>query len=208
MMIIAAPLLRETYSVVILERIAAKCRKETNDDRIKSYLTPDLTPHEMWSQALVRPLKMLAMPMVLALSSYTALCYGYLFLFFTTFTMVFEEQYGFSTGIAGLTYLGLGVGMILGLYANRLTVDKIASKLAERGTRKPEHRLPMMIFLGPLIPAGLFWYGWSAQAHTHWIVPIIGTSIVGFGILGIFVCVCRFSLSSLSLISVLLFAFQ
>lgn len=66
----------------------------------------------------------------------------------------------------------------------------------------------MMIFLGPLIPAGLFWYGWSAQAHTHWIVPIIGTSFVGFGILGIFVCVCRFSLSSLSLISVLLFAFQ
>jgi hypothetical protein len=33
-----------------------------------------------------------------------------------------------------------------------------------------------------LVP-GLFrsWYGWSAEAKTHWIMPIIGTGIFGFG---------------------------
>jgi len=25
------------------------------------------------------------------------------------------------------------------------------------------------------------WYGWSAQAKLHWIMPIIGTGIFGFG---------------------------
>lgn len=25
------------------------------------------------------------------------------------------------------------------------------------------------------------WYGWSAQAGVHWIMPIIGTAIYGFG---------------------------
>jgi len=29
-----------------------------------------------------------------------------------------------------------------------------------------------------LIPS---WYGWSAQAKLHWIMPIIGTGIFGFG---------------------------
>lgn len=27
------------------------------------------------------------------------------------------------------------------------------------------------------------WYGWSAQAATHWIVPILGTGIFGFGMM-------------------------
>jgi len=29
-----------------------------------------------------------------------------------------------------------------------------------------------------LVPS---WYGWSAQAKLHWIMPIIGTGIFGFG---------------------------
>jgi hypothetical protein len=34
------------------------------------------------------------------------------------------------------------------------------------------------------VPVGLFWYGWSAQATIHWIMPIIGATIFGFG----FIC--------------------
>lgn len=32
-----------------------------------------------------------------------------------------------------------------------------------------------------LIPIGFLCYGWSAQAHTHWIVPNIGAAIFAFG---------------------------
>lgn len=37
-----------------------------------------------------------------------------------------------------------------------------------------------------LIPIGLFVYGWTAEKHVHWIVPIIGTALVGLGLLAIF----------------------
>jgi hypothetical protein len=37
--------------------------------------------------------------------------YGIYYLMFTTFAGFFTQTYGFSTGISGLTYLGLGVGL-------------------------------------------------------------------------------------------------
>lgn len=36
--------------------------------------------------------------------------YGYYYLMFATFSALFPEIYGFSEGITGLCYLGLGLG--------------------------------------------------------------------------------------------------
>ena len=44
---------------------------------------------------------------------------------------------------------------------------------------KPEYRLFLMLLLTPVLPIGFFWYGWSADKATHWIVPIIGTGVIG-----------------------------
>lgn len=40
-----------------------------------------------------------------------------------------------------------------------------------------------MLIGGILCPAGLFIYGWSAQAQTHWIVPDIGCAILAMGLI-------------------------
>ena len=48
---------------------------------------------------------------------------------------------------------------------------------------KPEYRLPLLAVGGIVIPAALFAYGWTLQAHVHWIVPIISTAFVGFGLI-------------------------
>jgi amino acid permease len=40
---------------------------------------------------------------------YTSIVYGYLYLLFTTLTEVYESIYGFSTGLAGLAFIGIGV---------------------------------------------------------------------------------------------------
>ena len=38
------------------------------------------------------------------------------------------------------------------------------------------------MFVGSVIlPVGLFWYGWSAQAQVHWIMPNIGMAIFSVG---------------------------
>lgn len=131
---------------------------------------------------------LLFQPIVLMMSLDVAIVYGYLYLLFTTFTFVFEQQYGFTTGQAGLVYLGLGIGSLLGLFIFGAASDRILKSQAKKnnGVFKPEFRLPPLVPGAILVPIGLFWYGWSAQAHTHYIVPILGSGCVGLGLLGIF----------------------
>ena len=122
-------------------------------------------------------------PIVLILALDVSIVYSYLYFLFTTFTFVFEGEYGFSTGEAGLAYLGLGVGFVIGQFGVGAFSDRYSRMKAKEGGMKPEHRLPPLILGAFLIPIGLFWYGWSAQAHAHWMVPIIGTGFVGVGTL-------------------------
>ncbi|KAI9732210.1 MAG: hypothetical protein M1834_004307 [Cirrosporium novae-zelandiae] len=180
--------MRETYAITLLQRKTIRLRKETGNLSLVSKFHTDLTPGALFKRAIIRPTKLLLFsPIVLLLSLYGAIVYGYNFLLISTFTLVFEEQYGFTGGIAGLTYLGLGIGMMLGMLIFRILSDKMMMKLSANGEMKPEYRLPLIIYVTPLVPIGFFWYGWSAQAHTHWIVPIIGTSFIGMGMLCIFI---------------------
>jgi hypothetical protein len=116
-----------------------------------------------------------------------AFIYGILYLLFTTISSVFIGKYGFSQGSSGLAFLGLGVGMMLGLVAFGIASDKIIKKLSVDGVAKPEYRFPPMIPAAFLVPAGLFIYGWTTENGVHWIVPIIGTAFVGTGLIGAFV---------------------
>ena len=178
--------LRETYAVVLLERKVAKLRKSTNDPTLVSALHDGVGIRERFARAIVRPGRMLLFsPITLLLAMYSAVLFGYLYLFVTTFPIVFQEYYHFSTGTTGLTYLGLGVGNFAGLLFIGKTSDPIYRRLTEKhnGVMKPEWRLPPLMITSPLIAVAFFWYGWSAKAHTHWIVPIIGTSFFGLAMM-------------------------
>lgn len=176
----------ETYHSTLLARKAKRLRKETGKDYVAAG-TSGLSPRQLFRKAIVRPLKLLFLsPIVLFLCINTSIAYAYLYLLFSTFTFVFRDQYGFNAGAAGLAYLGLGVGFLLGLFATGVTSDRMAKKKAAGGLLKPEHRLAPLIFGILLIPVGLLWYGWTAQYKVHWIAPIVGTSFVGLGILFVF----------------------
>jgi MFS family permease len=173
-------LLHETNAAVLLNWKAARLRKETGNNKLVSKLDRNLPPRELFFRAISRPTKLLFLsPIVFLLSLLCAFVFGLLFMLFTTFPIVFEEQYGFSPGTSGLSYLGVGIGMILSLAAFAYTSDKMQSSLGD--SPKPEGRLKPMLYVMPLVPAGIFWYGWAAEKQTHWIVPIIGTSLFGFG---------------------------
>jgi MFS family permease len=184
-------LLKETYAPTILERKAKKLRKETGNEAYHSRLTSDVSHKDLFLLAIVRPTKMLFLsPIVTIICVYTAIAYGILYLLFTTFSFVFGQQYGFSPGSVGLTYIALGVGMMLSLGIIGTLSDRIVKRKQDRGLEvKPEDRIPLILVLpGALcLPAGLFIYGWTVQNKIHWIVPLIGTTIVGFGLLIIFV---------------------
>lgn len=123
---------------------------------------------------------------------YTAVAYGLLYILFTTFTFVFEDNYGFSASSAGLSFLGSGVGTLCGLFFVGVFSDRTIRKvIAEGKTPRPEDRLPLLITFPTALalPAGLFIYGWSADKHVHWIVPELGTAVTGFGMISLMMCI-------------------
>jgi multidrug resistance protein len=177
----------ETYEPTLLERKAKRLRKQTGNPNLRSKLHPDIPMRQFFTRALIRPTKMLVLsPIVLSLSVYMAVVYGYLYLLFTTLTLVFEDTYHFSQGAVGLSFLGIGIGSMLGLIIFGALSDKTVKKMSAKGEMKPEYRLPPLIPGSLVIPIGLFWYGWSADKGIHWIMPIIGTSLVGLGLLATF----------------------
>lgn len=177
--------MRETSAKKLLERKAAELRKSTGNSSYQLKLANKLTPQKVLVGALVRPTGLLLRsPILLALSLYAALVFGVIYLLFTTFDDVFRGNYGFSSSISGLVYLGLGTALVLCVFlfgylnpriqANRMKADTV-------DVPRPEYRLVLMIFISPLIAVGLIIYGWSAQYKVHWIVPIIGTFFIGTG---------------------------
>ncbi|KAJ5784060.1 uncharacterized protein N7518_009737 [Penicillium psychrosexuale] len=144
-----------------------------------------LTSRQVLRQVLVRPVILLVRsPILFVISLYVALVFGVMYLLFTTFTSVFEGQYGFSTSISGLTYLGLGVVLVISMVLfNLLNGHVQAARMKAEGVHqpRPEYRLLLMIWFSPFVAGGLFLYGWTAYYKVHWIVPILGTSLMGFG---------------------------
>ncbi|KAG2074476.1 multidrug resistance protein 4 [Suillus decipiens] len=188
--VLAVPFLRETYAPVIRLR-----RHRMSRDLEKAAgRHPIPTPPHMnkwvylWIN-LKRPVIILTRSFIcFILSLYMALMYGIYYLMFTTFPDLFSEIYHFSTGIVGLTYIGFGVGFISSAIFGAKLSNKIYLHLVARngGIGKPEMRIPALIFGSLFVPVGLFWYGWSAQAQIHFIMPIIGTAIFSFGMMTTF----------------------
>ncbi|GMG08850.1 unnamed protein product [Aspergillus oryzae] len=193
---------RETYAPVIIRRKTAKLSKELGRTDLRSAYELNrgqASTGQFLKQSLVRPMLLLVKsPIVLLLSTYMSLIYGLLYLFFTTISSVFTEQYGFSTGLSGLAYLGIGVGFMLGLVFVAGTNDRIMLKLAARngGKTEPEMRLPLMIIFSCILPISFFWYGWTADKHVHWIVPIIGMAPFGIGMMGVYLPIQTYIIDS------------
>ncbi|KAI0403953.1 major facilitator superfamily domain-containing protein [Xylaria palmicola] len=174
--------MRETNAKILLQRKTARLIKETGNSNLVPKVARNETTKQIFLRAIVRPAKMILFsPIVLLLSLYGGTLYGLIFLLFTTFPSVFQEAYNFGTGVAGLAYLGLGLGFLFGLLVFSLLSDKLLGQKKDGVPAKPEKRLILMKWFAPIAPLGCFLYGWTAEYRVHWIVPIIGTFIVGFG---------------------------
>jgi len=185
---IGLPLLRETYGPVLRLRIAKKSADPEKTAASHPHLVADHGSklHLIWIN-LERPTILLTRSLVcFLLSFYMAIQYGIYYLMFATFPTLFITEYGFSPGTSGLAYLGLGLGFLSSTWFGGSVGTTIYLSLAKRngGKGTPEMRLPIFILSSIFVPVGLFWYGWSAQARIHWIMPIIGTCIYGFGMMG------------------------
>ncbi|KAH8700399.1 major facilitator superfamily domain-containing protein [Talaromyces proteolyticus] len=176
---IAMATMRETNSTTLLASKAARLRKQTGNSDLRPALAKQVQPRQLIVRALIRPLRMLCLsPIVLPMGLYTALTFGMTFLLFATFPSVFRVTYGWSVSVSGLAYLGVGVGCVIGLILFASLSDKLVGK--DGG---PERRLQLMIWIGPSVSIGIFWYGWTTEYAVQWMAPIIGTVFIGLGTL-------------------------
>lgn len=138
--------------------------------------------------SLMRPFQLLAFePMCLILDLYSAILLGIIYLFFGAFPLVFGNNHNFNLWQIGLSFMGLMVGMICAALMTPV-ISKIRQGIVARRQRRtgetkpePEDQLPPAIIGAPLITLGIFWFGFTTYPSIHWIVPIIGSGIFGFG---------------------------
>jgi len=115
-LVVGLPTLQETYAPVIIKKRTLRRMKEA-EARGEPVDPLDLGEQTSLGQLLwinlTRPVTMLFRSFIIAMFSiYISLVYGILYLCLTSFPLVFESTYHWSTSIIGLAYLGLGVGFL------------------------------------------------------------------------------------------------
>jgi len=189
-------LLPETYGPVILRRRAAALSKKTGKV-YRSRGDVDSGPTkfaQVFKTSLLRPwILLFREPIVFLLSIYMAIIYGTLYMLFSAFPIVFQQTRGWSPGIGGLAFLGVGVGMI-GAVAYSIWDNKRYSKVVDEhnGFAPPEARLPPTMLGGLLVPLGLIIFAWTNYAWIHWIVCILACVPFGFGMVLIFLGIMNY----------------
>ncbi|EMC96617.1 hypothetical protein BAUCODRAFT_69506 [Baudoinia panamericana UAMH 10762] len=182
--------MKETYkSVILKKRARQRGMKTQGEDRTflqatKFFLTSTLT-RPVW-MALVEPV-------VGAFTFYIAFNIAVLYSFFAAFPAVFAQSYGFGIRATGLTFLGLGVGCLIGcviIIAFAKTVFKRqvqrSREVGKGGKVEPESRLFTAMIGAVFLPISLFWFGWTANYSVHWICPVIAEAVFGCGNLLVF----------------------
>jgi multidrug resistance protein len=182
--------MQETYKAKILSRRAKRLSIALPEnskpllESIKFFLRVQLT----------RPVHMgLTEPIVGLFTIYIAMNFAMLYSFFTVFEEIMRDVYGFGLDQSGLTFLGLGVGCLVGcatiIILNKTLVKKQIQRSKENGQGgkvNPESRLYIAMVGSIFIPISLFWFAWTARSNVHWICPVIAEAFFGCGNLFIF----------------------
>ena len=135
----------ETYKKMILTR---RAKRLNIDPPAQAKLTGIAFWKMLATVTLLRPLQMLVTePTVFLFSLYTAFTFYVLFAFFAAYPLTLQSVYGFNTWKYGLTFIGIGIGVVLGVVMN-LFVDRFYyAKHHQRALKEgrtsipPEYRL-------------------------------------------------------------------
>lgn len=80
-----------------------------------------------------------------------------------------------------------GIGLAAGILVCQHTLDKIVENFKTKGETNAESRLLLAVAGGTAVPIGLMMYGWTIKVRVHWIAPMIGLAVLGFGVALVFV---------------------
>uniref|UniRef100_A0A060T5X2 ARAD1B15048p n=1 Tax=Blastobotrys adeninivorans TaxID=409370 RepID=A0A060T5X2_BLAAD len=183
--------LKESLGPLILSRKAALLRRQTGNWAIHATIDQvSLDLKEIMSTTITRPIRMIfTQPIVFLVGVYISFVYGILYLCLEAIPIVFMEHYGWSLGVSELPYIGVLLGVLIGVVYMIMLEPRYFRHLAANGFKPvPEARLDSLYLPGVIFPMGLFLTTWAGNYadKVHWIVPVIGCVFIGFGILAIF----------------------
>lgn len=152
--------LDETYHPIILANKARVIRHQTGNWGIHArHETIEVDFHEVSRKYFTRPLRMLITePIVLAVTLYMSFIYGLVYALLEAYPYVFENIYEMNSGVAGLPFLGLFIGIVVAIVFILSQQGSYVKKLkANQGVPVPEWRL-MPVTVGAFaFTMGLFW---------------------------------------------------
>ena len=181
-------LIPETYGPVLLRRTAKRLSQETGSVYVsvleKNSGGTELS--EVFGKTLKRPWVLLFWePIVLIASIYMSILYGTVYMFLPAFHVIYEEDRGWNEGVGSLPFLGLAVGMLLGLlyvvFDDRHRYQRI------RETATPESRLPPGMIGAIALPIGMFGFAWTNSPSIHWSASVVLAALYGFGTVLVFI---------------------
>lgn len=195
-------LFRETYKVPILQRKAARLRRETKDESLKCAWEADTDTASSWSvlrASITRPIIVVLGSSVLQIMSfYGGLVFTFYYILATTLPGMLRDIYGFSPALTGSSFLSfseippcpkpravlinLGAGATCGIVACNLCLDRIYVRLGKSrgGLSTPEYRLPFMIGGAVILPSIVALYGWAPHAHWPVCTLLLAVALLGF----------------------------
>lgn len=118
-----------------------------------------------------------------------AISYGILYLCFVSYPIAFQTSRGWSPGIGGLSYLGIGCGTLTTIFLEPVLRAWIHShpKDPNTGTVPPEATVKPITIGAVLLAMGQIWFAWTSTPNVHWAVPILAGIPFGAGNAALFI---------------------
>ena len=98
---------------------------------------------------------------------------------------VYEHPYLYQSVTPHQVCFGLGIAFAIFLCWDTI-LRRAKRNNAPWSSIEESRRLPLACLAGPLFVTSLFWLGWTANVHIHWIVPMLAGIPFGIGFMLIF----------------------
>ncbi|KAL0074901.1 major facilitator superfamily domain-containing protein [Phycomyces blakesleeanus] len=139
------------------------------------------SPKPRQKMNIIAPFLLLRHPFVFMISFVGGIAFGCMFSIETVIPDLYEKNYGFNSWQTGLSYLGGGVGNMMGSIVGGMLSDRLLMRARSKRGGQPlvEDRLTANLWPAGLIivPFGLLLFGWTITYKTS-----VWASIVAFGI--------------------------
>jgi hypothetical protein len=174
--------IRETRHSVLLARMYRREHRNTDDSSLPPAQRIKNAVKNFAQKALKRPFLFLATESIVQFAAaYSGYLYvlSYLLNSDNSFVIVFSPG-GHGTIGVGLCFLG---GTIIGLITNALFQEPYFKRQLTKNEYKniPEGRVMMGKFAALVFPISVFMFAWTSYKRIHSIVPILASTLWGWG---------------------------